>query len=104
MKIKSTVLSVAVVSLLLAACSSLGPPQERELTSPVRMTGKQHDITLFRRFFKKQAKEQAEDDMELVGDPEYQEFLEWKRWQEFKAYQDWKKNNPAAATNVESGS
>ena len=25
-----------------------------------------------------------------VYDPDYAEFLEWKRWQEFKAYQEWK--------------
>ena len=25
-----------------------------------------------------------------INDPDYTEYLEWKRWQEFKAYQRWK--------------
>ena len=28
---------------------------------------------------------------QVTGDPEYAEYLEWKRWQEFKAYQEWKR-------------
>ena len=26
----------------------------------------------------------------MINDPDYAEYLEWKRWQEFKAYQRWK--------------
>ena len=26
----------------------------------------------------------------MSNDPDYAEYLEWKRWQEFKAYQRWK--------------
>ena len=26
----------------------------------------------------------------MINDPDYAECLEWKRWQEFKAYQRWK--------------
>ena len=32
-----------------------------------------------------------------VYDPDYAEFLEWKRWQEFKAYQEWKVNKESQA-------
>ena len=28
---------------------------------------------------------------QVTDDPEYAEYLEWKRWQEFKAYQEWKR-------------
>ena len=28
---------------------------------------------------------------QAIDDPEYAEYLEWKRWQEFKAYQEWKR-------------
>ena len=28
----------------------------------------------------------------LVDDPEYVEYLEWKRWQDFRAYQEWKRS------------
>jgi hypothetical protein len=29
----------------------------------------------------------------MIDDPDYAEYLEWKRWQEFKAYQRWKAEN-----------
>lgn len=104
MKIKSTVFILAASALTLGACSSMGPPQEREETSGLIYSGKQHDITLFRRFFKKKAAAQEKEELELVDNPEYQEFLEWKRWQEFKAYQEWKRNNPGATGSLESDS
>ena len=32
-----------------------------------------------------------------IDDPEYAEYLEWKRWQEFKAYQEWKRQQETQA-------
>ena len=32
-----------------------------------------------------------------IDDPEYAEYLEWKRWQEFKAYQEWKREQETQA-------
>ncbi|MDP6393466.1 MAG: hypothetical protein QGI35_10750, partial [Arenicellales bacterium] len=32
-----------------------------------------------------------------IDDPEYAEYLEWKRWQEFKAYQEWKRQQESQA-------
>ena len=31
-------------------------------------------------------------DASLIDDPEYAEYLEWKRWQDFRAYQEWKRS------------
>jgi len=28
----------------------------------------------------------------LIDDPEYVEYLEWKRWQDFRVYQEWKRS------------
>ena len=34
----------------------------------------------------------------LIDDPEYVEYLEWKRWQDFKAYQEWKRRRDEEAS------
>ena len=31
-------------------------------------------------------------DASLIDDPEYVEYLEWKRWQDFRVYQEWKRS------------
>ena len=33
----------------------------------------------------------------MINDPDYAEYLEWKRWQEFKAYQRWKAEKESQA-------
>ena len=33
-----------------------------------------------------------QSDASLVDDPEYMEYLEWKRWRDFQVYQEWKRN------------
>ena len=84
---------VAAFLIVLGGCSSTGSTTKSASTAPIsgkKHTGQQHEITLFRRFFKKSEAEGV-NNPQLSTDPEYQEYLEWKRWQEFKAYQDWKR-------------
>ena len=33
----------------------------------------------------------------MINDPDYAEYLEWKHWQEFKAYQRWKAEKESQA-------
>jgi hypothetical protein len=33
-----------------------------------------------------------QSDASLIDDPEYVEYLEWKRWQDFRVYQEWKRS------------
>ena len=33
----------------------------------------------------------------MINDPDYAEYLEWKRWQEFKAYQQWEAEKESQA-------
>jgi hypothetical protein len=80
-------------SLVLFACASEGPRVDDPSvgTSGRKHYGQGHEIKLFSRPTPADASSVPE-----VGDPEYQEYLEWKRWQEFKAYQEWKRQNPDA--------
>jgi hypothetical protein len=80
-------------SFLLFACASEGPRVDDPSvgTSGRKHYGPGHEIKLFSKPKPVDASAVPE-----VGDPEYQEYLEWKRWQEFKAYQEWKRQNPDA--------
>ena len=90
--------AIAILALIAAGCSGTGPVERPQTElSAKRLTGEQHEITLFRRFFNKEAEEQASREIQLINDPEYQEFLEWRQWKRFKAYQEWKRQNSGAS-------
>ena len=57
------------------------------LTSPSETAG--GGINLDYLFGDRRPTERA--DTSLIDNPEYAEYLEWKRWQDFKAYQEWKR-------------
>ncbi len=82
--------------VLLSACASNGAPvaDSGGNTSHRKHLGSENEISFLKRFQKD--KGGSVSAVPAVGDPEYQEYLEWKRWQDFKAYQKWKAENPGA--------
>ena len=103
------VLIVAVITCCFSGCASVtnlnktaGPIQAEGVEndpntnstddspyarSPQRQVGQGFSIRLFGG-----DKKDGGDPAQLeIDDPEYAEYLEWKRWQEFKAYLDWQR-------------
>ena len=72
--------SVLATIAVFAGCAGLTPP-------PNNLGG---GINLDYLFGVRRPAEQS--DASLVDDPEYVEYLEWKRWQDFRAYQEWKRS------------
>tara|TARA_Y100001934_G_C12310005_1_gene754453 strand:+ start:569 stop:955 length:387 start_codon:yes stop_codon:yes gene_type:complete len=54
--------------------------------SPRRQIGQGFSLD----FFGSNKKDGDDPSQLAIDDPEYAEYLQWKRWQEFKAYQEWK--------------
>ena len=71
--------SVLATIAMLGGCAGLSPPSDNAGGG----------INLDYLFGVRRPAEQV--DVSLIDDPEYTEYLEWKRWQDFKAYQEWKR-------------
>ena len=70
---------VLATIVALGGCAGLAPPAETAGAG----------INLEYLFGVRRPAEQA--DASLINDPEYVEYLEWKRWRDFQAYQEWKR-------------
>ncbi|GJL83200.1 MAG: hypothetical protein DHS20C01_28340 [marine bacterium B5-7] len=94
---KYFLLAFLASTVVLTGCASDGAPvaDPSAGVSGRKHYGEANEISFLKKLRGDTAS--ASSDIPAVGDPEYQEYLEWKRWQEFKAYQEWKKNNPGAA-------
>ena len=93
MRFRYSMIVLVVITSGLTAClgkNTISDPVTG--ASPRKHTGKQHEITLFKRFVKNDQKISGAGGGD-VTDPEYKEYLQWRRWQEFKEYQQWKKEN-----------
>lgn len=83
---------ILVAIAALEGCASLAPPPEA--------VG--NGINLEYLFGVRRPAELA--DTSLVDNAEYMQYLEWKRWQDFKAYQEWKRRRDEQGTTVDSTS
>lgn len=88
---------------LLAGCASDGPPvsDPAQGVSGRKHYGQEHEISLYRLLRGDRRQQQSNADP-VVGDPEFQEYQEWKRWREFQAYQKWKAEQEQAPTSSSS--
>ena len=77
---------------VLGGCAGLAPAPES--------TG--GGINLEYLFGVRRPAEQA--DVSLIDDPEYAEYLEWKRWLDFQAYQKWKRRRSDQETSGDAAS
>ena len=94
MRFRNTIILLAITVLGLTSCAGSSTARDPVTgTSPKKLTGKQHEITLFNRYLKKDQKITGTGTTSAVSDPEYAEYLQWRRGQEFKEYQQWKKDN-----------
>ena len=80
-------LSILVAVAALGGCTGLAPPADTA----------EGGINLEYLFGIRRPAEQA--DASLIDDPEYAEYIELKRWQDFQAYQEWKRRGDEQATS-----